>query len=281
MVKNKSRWLFLTAAFGSEKYNCAANRLISQATTLNLFDKLHIATLNDLRQISPMDLESIPQELLNSNHKFGYYFWKPLIISAGLQGFWGEFDGVVYVDAGSEILPGIMSQLFFSFHFRNAYKNGISVFSIKTPEIAYTKREVLQFFNLGQEQFLSNQFQSGTIFLARDFGREICILWRDICRLNPPLIFPNTSRPQYSKFIEHRHEQSILSCLLRKIGVSESKWAPGGILINRSQQLLNLHRGVWWSRNITAESTVSKSLQYILDKTPAKLIIASFFKPPR
>jgi hypothetical protein len=281
LTKDRSRWLFLTAAFGSEEYQYAADRLISQAKKLNLFDKLHIATLDDLLQISPESVRNIPKNTLNSSHKFGHYFWKPVVVSAGIDGFWGDFDGVVYVDAGSEIIAGFFSQIFFSFHMRNAHKFGISMFSIRTPEIVYTKREVLDFFNLGSEHNQSNQFQSGTIFLSGNSGREICILWRDICGLCPELVFPETRIEQYRSFIAHRHEQSVISCLLKVIGVTSSKWPPGGILKSHFAQLKNMHRGIWWARNVSGETTVFKSIEYVLSKTSLSQPIIKFFKPLR
>lgn len=279
MSKNRSRWLFLTAAFGSEEYDDAAHRLVSQAEELKLFDKLHIAGLQDLMQICPRELSVLPQENLTSSCKFGYYFWKPIIISAAIEGFWGEYEGVVYIDAGSEILPGLISQIFFAYHMRSASKKGINVFAVKTPEISYTKKEVLQFFNLGEEFLHHNQFQAGTIFVAGPIGREICFLWREIIRLNPALISPQTNLPQFSDFIAHRHDQSVLSCLLKKVGISKSMWMPGGILKSPLQQVRNLHRGLWWSRNISRQSSILPLLYLVLSRTTLSPQLTAFLKP--
>jgi hypothetical protein len=93
--------IFITFAAGDQKYLDAANRLISQAKSANIFDQTILYTAEDLQ--SDAEFWSKHGHFIENNPRgYGYWLWKPYLIKKTMSKFkYG--DVLLYLDCGCEI----------------------------------------------------------------------------------------------------------------------------------------------------------------------------------
>lgn len=151
----------------------------------------------------------------------GYWIWKPHIINMTLERM-EENDYLFYVDAGAVILHPVKKLI--SVMEKN--KDDIMVFAVygRTEE-EYTKRDVFTYFSYETEECLnSDQIMSGFILIKKN-AKTVKIFreWETACEHSNLLLDGENTisegKINYPRFKEHRHDQSILSVLLKKNGV--------------------------------------------------------------
>jgi hypothetical protein len=86
------------------------------------------------------------------------------------------------------------------------------------PVVDWTKRDLLDFMGIPESEFSSDQIQGTVIFMSREFATTFCEQWSEIMvKDNFRFLDDSPSKKQeFTNFKEHRHDQSILSLLLRK-----------------------------------------------------------------
>ena len=90
--------ILITFAAGSQKYIDAANRLISQAISTNIFDKTILYTAEDLQS----DTEFWFKHgifIENNPRGYGYWLWKPYLIKKTMLKM-KHGDVLLYLDCG-------------------------------------------------------------------------------------------------------------------------------------------------------------------------------------
>ncbi|MEG0027732.1 MAG: hypothetical protein RR853_02055 [Aurantimicrobium sp.] len=100
-------------------------------------------------------------------------------------------------------------------------------------EVAWSRKILLEKFNLSDENLKTGQIQAGILFLVKnDQNIKLVSDWLQFCKLEkykylvdgPPqeINFPN--------FVEHRHDQAIFSGLAKSISfptiIDETFWQP-------------------------------------------------------
>lgn len=235
---------------GQKDFLQASERLTGQVAKLKIFDSLITVTEKDLLAIAPWIFEWYDEQQLRETSGYGYYAWKSAIASAVLNGYWGKVDTVMYLDAGCEVLPGLRSRRIINKWIKKAERIGAVGFSSFTPEWRYTKSELIKFLSPSEMDLKSDQFQSGTWFLAGDVGRSIASEWNQICKAGPN--FTNEiSSGESSGFIAHRHDQSVFSIILKNHSVAPEKLPtpfPNGRF---NSYLTGLRSPIWAARNRT------------------------------
>jgi hypothetical protein len=251
-----SRWLLLTAGFGSADMNAAAERVRGQALSLGIFDRVLAFGDSDLEAACPNVYKKY-REFLSPSHKgFGYFSWKVELVSSALEGKFGDYDGVVWVDAGCEIYNSLWTRFRLRMWMKRAIKEGVFAYTLNTPEQDFTKKALFDFFpNLNRED-RSPQFQATWFILHGDRGRLIASEWIRIALLDISTLDLSTSPGgEVDSFVEHRFDQSILSLTLKENGVLPQIYVPAG----GNTGLLSLIRAkafhpIWTSRNRTGIS---------------------------
>ncbi len=202
---------FVTFGDGSPLYRASANRLARNAKQSGWFSKSVKYEFKDIRtefkKYSPRDFEK--------NRGFGYWLWKPMVLKKfAIQNV--DLDLIMYADAGCHLNVNEVSSSRFA-----DYVNGITA---SNPAVAFqsdhierhwTKGDLLKQFN--ESHYGTGQFLATVLIGNRDFLINLCDDWIKLARLNNShfLDDSNSECPNDPNFVEHRHDQSILSLLLK------------------------------------------------------------------
>lgn len=216
MKSFKSRVLFVTFGDGSEDMTLAVKRLTKQAESFHVFASVIGLDHAELREVS-FEYQRFSPKL---SHLTAYpkYFRvaKCFVIQAALRGAFGDFDQIVYADAGCEIVQNRLSRIRLSKDLRRAQNKPIGLAkAIPCQEAEYSKSKMLDYLNVNTVMRSSPQVQSGVIILNNckeaeyfvntwiDLSEPELGLWQDPDIIEKPLI-------------QHRHDQSIFSILWKK-----------------------------------------------------------------
>ena len=138
--------------------------------------------------------------------------WKSEIVFRTLNGEFGQCDGVVWVDAGCEAVSNMLSKFHLRRHLRKAKKFGAEVFSLNTPEVRYTKRDLFHEFPKVNQNDPTPQIQTTNFYLFGEKGLEIARKWFEVATKSQSFIDESPSiQGEVAEFVSHRHDQSIFS----------------------------------------------------------------------
>ncbi|MFZ5951177.1 MAG: discoidin domain-containing protein [Candidatus Rifleibacteriota bacterium] len=168
--------------------------------------------------------------LLSETRGGGYWLWKPAVINAALNAIDAEY--ILYCDCGSTIqksLPEVMAAL---------QGDAASVLAFDTTsnnwyEYQWTKGEVLRAMNADIQE-ITNTCQIGctaSLWKTSDFSRKLAAEWLSWMQ-NPAYVTDSPSADgQGDKpgFLEHRHDQSIFSILIKKRKLAQNQDSPAVI----------------------------------------------------
>lgn len=158
--------------------------------------------------------------LTENSRGHGYWIWKPFIICEYLKKI-SENDILVYADIGCEFSSA--GGKIFSDYLLHLKKNNFLIFSTYNghSETVWTKKELLDLFNLPQNKIIEEQV-AATFFLLKNnhISRKIMQEWLNIAK-SKNFIYINDvcSITRNPEFIEHRHDQSIFSLLMKKYNI--------------------------------------------------------------
>ena len=170
-------------------------------------------------QKKDMDIDFVNKnkEILESHRGGGYWLWKPYIINKILDQIM-EGDYLFYMD----------SKYYFTEDFTDLYtkfmeNNDILVWGNKpnesTNEIKnFCKLDVILKYNITRMAFIENrnEFWAGALLIKKtSFIQKMMNEWLSMC-CNYEDISDSPSIKQKPCFIDHRHDQSLLSIVLHK-----------------------------------------------------------------
>ena len=242
--------------YGTEEFMGSLDRLKKEASNLNVFDKTIIYTPRDL----PMHIKA--NSLMNYKKGGGYWIWKPYIIWKTLQDYPNSI--VVYIDAGCSISKSEEWNQYFKFiekhdtilfQYRNSFDYGWNkMWPSATTKIGnWTKLNTQKYF----DQLINDQnwhhFDKimGGFIICKNSRNEFISQWLNITLFKSELIVDpigNEIGNQKEDFIEHRHDQSIITPLAYYynntnnikilLETSESKIGTPAIQANRLRTLI-------------------------------------------
>ena len=200
--------------FGTGPFVNALKRIEKQAIDMKIFDDIFIMTEKDL----DMNFVSAHKDLLQLPRGYGYWVWKPEIIKRTLQKL-DDGDILIYLDSGCHFNTDGIKKLRSYIDRAKAY--GIVAMRVNFPEIQYTKRHVLDKF-IDSVNPYSNQIQTGIQIICKsqkitDFYNQ----WSNMTQIHKHLDDSMGPLPEYSNFIDHRHDQSCFSLLLKSLKMDD------------------------------------------------------------
>jgi hypothetical protein len=207
----------VTFADGNPTRREAAHRLAAQANETGWFASASPLHLEDLRALSDVWFTAHQSFIAQNLRGLGYWIWKPFLILERLKQIPPD-DCLVYSDAGTEISP--LGANRFQHYAGLAQAHGLLAFDIQEPIHLWTKGDLLSYFGISPNSpFLNaNQIWAGLLFLRNTPANLLLAShWAELCvARNYSLVNDAASTsPNPPSFKEHRHDQSILSLLLR------------------------------------------------------------------
>lgn len=150
----------------------------------------------------------------------GYWWWKPIVISFALNKI--ENDSILlYLDAGCRLnkngydrfneYVGLCNQSpgFLGF--------GGKDFSLISSDRTHTKRDLIKLLDCDHKIYLdSNQIGGGIFFIKKNsFSLKLIDDFINLCKIDHAINDEQSFHKEYPEFIEHRHDQSVLSLLVK------------------------------------------------------------------
>ena len=210
-------WIAFT--FGdSANWSSAAKRLQGELEETSIFEKVYCFDEDSLVD-SEQVLTPHKKFIANNSRGFGYWIWKPMLFAALVRKY--PDKGLVYFDAGCELNWNCISKRRFTRYLSKAKKHGILVFQMKHLENRWSKGDLINHFLPSQFEYPSGQVSASVIFRTPSDKDEIFVNWAKFASYkNYSFLDDSISKfPNHSSFQENRHDQSILSMLLKQQNV--------------------------------------------------------------
>jgi hypothetical protein len=195
-----------------------SNNRYTNAQILNTKSALKIGGFKKVISYSPIDIDSAfwkrNSKILQQTKGGGYWLWKSYFIKMGLSEI-NEGEYLFYCDSGSRFIESI-DKLVDSFD----DKFGIMPFELQSKEKHWTKRDCFILLKCDEFDIIESKQILATFSLWKktDFSIKFVEEWlqyaqdeRILTDIDNELGFPN-----YQNFVEHRHDQSIFSLLIKK-----------------------------------------------------------------
>lgn len=151
------------------------------------------------------------KNILQVSRGAGYWLWKPYIILDFLNKI-NDGDYLIYMDSGAKLLADPSSYL------ESINEKGILSFSMIQKTSKWTKGDC--FYEINKNNVTdfenSNQIQGTYIFFRKcEYSVKFVEKWLELCT-KENLISDNINinMGNFSDFIDHRHDQAILSLLI-------------------------------------------------------------------
>jgi hypothetical protein len=214
-MSSDSKVYFMTFGGGRVNFHAAVNRLCAQAKSFDLFEDIYGFTEKDL-MTDTIFWDQHSKFILENARGFGFWIWKSFLIRKTLEKI-NDGDILFYTDCGCEL--NIHGKPRFLEYLELVHKNDILTFNLTHKEKTWTKMDLMKHFNLTDDQMNSGQIASTCIFLKKtDSNIDLVKEWEAVCLLNNYSLVNNSPSklPNDSSFRENRHDQSVLSCLIKK-----------------------------------------------------------------
>lgn len=214
------RFVALTFGGGNRRFNDALTRFKVQFEELEIFDE--IITINDKNLKEKEEFwEKNGKFIENNKRGYGYWVWKSYLIKEQLKCM-SEGDILFYADVGCEV-DNSKRNNFMELKEYFMQDNSVPILARKQigyKEEHYCKMDTFVALDCCDASIMKTpQYQSGILGIkncqkARDFVEK---WYYYSCLDNYHLVDDTPSKlDNAKKFIEHRHDQSILSILYKK-----------------------------------------------------------------
>lgn len=251
---------FLTFGGPTINYHEAVERLCNQAKKMEIFDEIIGMTEKDLQ--NDQEFWSKHCDFINSNSRgYGYWLWKPYIIKKILEKM-NDDDILLYLDSGCEL----------NYMARDKFLEYIELVKIKkilgtngsSTDYNYTKMDLISFFGMENniELLKKRHMQATALLMIKNNDIEKLINeYYEICSNNYNLINDSQSiQKNFDEFIEHRHDQSVFSLLVKKYGLINYNLDPTDWGYGTKSKKNYLKNGIifpiWTCRNRSGKSII-------------------------
>jgi hypothetical protein len=253
----RAKWIAITAGVGSSNFEAASKRVARKIRKFQLFDEVICSSTKDLETYCPAT-SLVYKEFHNSNSRgYGFMSYKSELVHNAFSGFWGDFDGVLWVDAGCDVLVNDLSRLRLKRLMKYAELHGAAFFTLDTPEISFTKRDFFRFFPKIDPYSAGPQIQTTWFLLYGELGKSIAKEWLSITVSNKSLIDLSPSvMPEFPEFVENRYDQSAFSLICKSRGLTAMKYQPSNGGATLPGKIRAGTHPFWTSRNRSGKSTI-------------------------
>lgn len=185
---------------------------------------------------------------------YGYWTWKPELVYRALSGEFGEFDNVVYLDSGCEVVLNFFTLRRLTRQIEFANKTGAFVFDLDTQEDLYSKGILKRKFSYVKKDN-DNQIQATWFILSGSVGRSLAQRWFEVTLEDLAYSDDTLTMNDVHLGVQGRNDQSIFSLICKQLGIQVSQYQPVDGKSRRSK-LRGIFHPIWTSRNRTGETLV-------------------------
>jgi hypothetical protein len=190
-------------------------RLTQEATSLHLFDSITV-----LRDVLPEWKFTHPFPL--NTRGYGYWFWKPLVILKTIEDHHcTENDIVVWIDAGCVLQPSTEWSEWIAKLREDETTLDMIVFKVNDnwTDRQFCKNRVISLIQPHPDDLNTAQIISGAMLMrVTERTKNLLEEWKTLCNDHDLVndVPGDQRRLEHPDFIEHRHDQSLLSALIKK-----------------------------------------------------------------
>jgi len=224
-------WAMSFGGCGQNYYD-ALERISNELNQTNIFDEVILFTDKDLKN-DPEFWNKNGTFIDNNKRGCGFWTWKSYLIGKTLQKM-NDNDILLYLDVGCEIVNNEDSYDRLKQLIDKCDKFNILYTKAGHDMKTYCKMDLFEYMGMiDNEKMDSDQYQSGLLLIKKnDLITDLIKDWYNIS-CNYHLIDDSPSILQnYSGFIEHRHDQAILSFLIKSDKYNKSMNNATNILID-------------------------------------------------
>ena len=212
------RIVFLS--FADTSFMPSLKRIRKQAKSMDVFTDIYIKTQNGLPLYAKKRIKEVI-ERTQYGRGYGYWTWKPAIILQTL-GNLKEGDILFYADAGTHLNKNGRKKLLM--YFESAIENDIWITQLgeNATDIKFTKQDTIDYYlSSGGERATLNtgQLQATIIILVKNaYTCKLIQTWDELMGIDYLHYYDDSAScvPENPDFVSNRHDQSILSLLLKK-----------------------------------------------------------------
>lgn len=200
--------------FGTEEYYGSINLLAKSCK--NMVDGLFLTTEKDI----PKYFYEKHNKIFSQKRGFGYWLWKPFFILKALQQI-NDGDLLIYCDSASVVVNDL--NYLFDLCLKNngillfENQNGCSIGKHKNKE--WTKADCFNLMNCNEEKYINGDQVDAAfqVYQKTPFNLNFIEQYLYFCENENILTdCPNITGVNQDTFIDHRHDQSVLSLLAIK-----------------------------------------------------------------
>lgn len=244
ILKRKSLGNMHFCTFADSRFQKSLDRLAWQSSMFHLFEDGFFYDESDLSE----KLFFPFRKLLKAGVRgYGYWVWKPYIILESLKQI-ENGDILLYLDAGCHLNSRGKMRFLDYCETVKQHPSGFLVSNAgrKQLERIWTKGDLFDFMGVRDRMDITDtpQLQSGTIFIRKDPDTVALIEeWLEIGLKHFNLLDDSASQSiNMEGFQEHRHDQSILSILLKLHGTYaiplRECWSKNWTILDKSFPIL-------------------------------------------
>ena len=217
---------FLTFGGPTIGYRNRVNQVTNDIKKFNIFDNI-FGFNDDILKQDKIFWQKHGHFLESNRRGYGYWLWKSYLVNKIINKM-NDGDILLYCDTGCEFNINGKNRLEEYLEIVKNSESGILTFYLKYPEYEWTKNDLFENLNCSDEIKNSKQ-NMATIFFIKKCANSVEFLkkWYETC-CNYNLINDSPSiSSNHPEFKEHRHDQSVLSCLCKIYNsekISDETW---------------------------------------------------------
>jgi len=195
--------------FSDKLYEKFKNDTVKNLAKFKIFNDFHIFNETDLYKTQ---FYSENKHILDQKRCFGYCLWKPYFILKTLELIPND-ETVIYMDSGDIILnpPAFINYVNSSINLQDTLFIGGAF-----KQSQYTKYDCFYKMNCLDEKYRNQiQLEAGVVAFKNTYkNKEFVNKWLEFCKdENIVTDMPNVHGNNFPDFIDHRHDQSVLTNL--------------------------------------------------------------------
>lgn len=261
MTIGDARVTLVTVGLGSARWKAAAWRLARQARATGWFDKVTAYDSESLVQEHPKFWADHGDFVKANPRGYGYWLWRPFLIREALTS--GSADVVVFLDAGCEINGADVAGRRFLIYRDLARARGLFAMHTDLPLAHWCKGDLLEQTGLRDRAMDLRTVEPGvSLYCPTDSTLALVDDWIELAtRDSYHLLDDSPSRsPDPDGFVEHRHDQAILTCVVADLpecvipqeSSFPGRWTADGAAfpfwVTRNRWPMQIGQGGAWSR---------------------------------